>query len=227
MVINMLNMSQHMKLQRASFGGEPSEEIDAYRGLDKFIDTPRGTELRKIVDPWEYRRYLTQPKLIILGTNDRYWPLDACDLYWNDLVGEKYLIYVPNNGHDLRDRARVVAGIEALNRRVITGQPLPKLEWKFADADKQVRLNVTSDVPPSRVKIWSARSATRDFRDSEWTESEATAASGQFTHEQPVPASGYAAFFGEAVFNEGTEKQFWLSTNIRIITSQVEAAGGK
>ena len=131
MVIDMLNMSQHTKLQRASFGGQPSEQIDEYQGLDKLIDTPRGAALRKIVDPWEYRERLTQPKLVILATNDRYWPLNACDLYWNDLVGDKYLIYVPNNGHGIPDRARVVAGLAALNRRVTENQPLPKLEWNF------------------------------------------------------------------------------------------------
>ena len=74
---------------------------------------PAAALLRKIVDPWEFRQRLTQPKLVILGTNDRYWPLDACDLYWNDLQGEKHLIYVPNNGHGLPDRARLIAGINA------------------------------------------------------------------------------------------------------------------
>jgi PhoPQ-activated pathogenicity-related protein len=142
MVIDMLNMSQHTKLQRESFGGKSSEQIDEYDGLDKFIDTPRGQMLRKIVDPWEFRERLTQPKLVILGTNDRYWPLDACDLYWNDLVGEKYLIYVPNNGHGLPDRARLVAGLNALNRSVMTGKPLPKLQWSFKNGGDSVELNV-------------------------------------------------------------------------------------
>src|SRR5262245_58372822 len=94
MVIDMLNMSQHMPLQKASFGGQESEQISDYDGLDRQIDTPRGNALRKIVDPWEYRERLTQPKLIMLGTNDRYWPLEACSLYWDDLQGDKYLIYV-------------------------------------------------------------------------------------------------------------------------------------
>ena len=65
--------------------------------------------------------------------DNRYWPLDACNLYWNDLKGEKYLIYVPNNGHGLNDRARLVAGLNALNRSVLTGKPLPKLQWTYAD----------------------------------------------------------------------------------------------
>ena len=42
MVIDMLNMSPHTKLQKTSFGGKSSEQIDDYKGLDEQIDTPRG-----------------------------------------------------------------------------------------------------------------------------------------------------------------------------------------
>jgi PhoPQ-activated pathogenicity-related protein len=217
MVIDMLNMSQHTRLQRESFGGEPSEQINDYRGLDQFIDTPRGAALRKIVDPWEHRHRLVQPKLVILGTNDRYWPLDACNLYWDGLIGEKYLIYVPNNGHGLPDRARLIAGLNALSRRAVTGRPLPKLDWKFEPNGDHVELRVTSDVRPSRVKIWSAKAASRDFRDSPWSERELSTSADLFVHKHPYPADGYEAFLGEAVFNEGTDEQFWLSTNVRIV----------
>jgi len=227
MVIDMLNMSKHTKLQKESFGGKSSEQIDDYQGLDEQIDTPRGQLLRKIVDPWEYRERLTQPKLIMLGTNDRYWPLNACDLYWNDLQGEKYLIYVPNNGHGLPDRARLVAGLNALNRRVLTGKPLPKLEWAFKNGEGHVQLNMVSDVRPSRAQIWSAQASTLDFRDSKWTQTPAEVSDATFTHKQPLPSEGYAAFLGEAVFYEGTENQFWLSTNVRIVPSRAAAGGGQ
>jgi PhoPQ-activated pathogenicity-related protein len=227
MVIDMLNMSKHTKLQRASFGGEPSEQINDYKGLDEQIDTPRGQDLRKIVDPWEYRERLTQPKLVILGTNDRYWPLDACNLYWNDLQGEKYLLYVPNNGHGLPDRARVVGGLNALNQRIISGKPLPKLEWGFTDGESHLQVNVVSDVRPSRVRAWSTTAATRDFRNSKWASTDAAIADAAFTHRLPLPASGYAALFGEAVFHEGTEQEFSLSTNIHIALSASTIGGGK
>jgi PhoPQ-activated pathogenicity-related protein len=227
MVIDMLNMSQHTKLQRTSFGGQPSEQIDDYKGLDQQIDTPRGLALRKIVDPWEYRERLTQPKLVILGTNDRYWPLDACNLYWDDLPGEKHLIYIPNNGHNLPDRARIIAGLNAINRRVVSGKPLPNLEWGFANGDGHLRLNVASDVKPSRVKAWTAAANTRDFRESKWTAADAAAGDGGFVARLEVPAAGYAAILGEAVFHEGTENEFSLSTNVRIVPSTAAAAGGQ
>ena len=166
MVIDMLNMSPHTKLQKESFGGRQSEQIDDYRGLDDFIDSPRGHVLRQIVDPWEYRDRLTQPKLVILGTNDRYWPLDACNLYWNDLKGEKYLIYVPNNGHGLNDRARLVAGLNALNKSVLTDKPLPKLQWNYAENGDGVELTVKSDVRPSRARL-EREGSDADSRDPE------------------------------------------------------------
>jgi PhoPQ-activated pathogenicity-related protein len=227
MVIDMLNMSQHIALQKASFDGGTSEQISEYEGLDKQIDTPRGKALRQIVDPWEYRAHLQQPKLVILGTNDRYWPLDACNLYWNDLQGEKYLIYVPNNGHGLPDRSRIIAGLNAIHQRVITGKPLPKLSWAYKNGGENVALSVTADVKPSRVRVWTASAATRDFRDSKWAATDAAAHGDGFKHELAVPSTGLAAMLGEAVFHEGSDNEFSLSTNVQIVPSKSAAVGGK
>ena len=227
MVIDMLNMTEHGKLQKASFEGKSSEQISEYEGLEEQTNTARGQALRKIVDPWEYRERLTQPKLVILGTNDRYWPLDACNLYWNDLKGEKYLIYVPNNGHGLPDRSRIVAGLGALNRRIITGKPLPQLAWAFGGGTEHVSLKVSADVKPSRVRVWTAKAPKRDFRDSPWTSADAAAKGEAFVYDLAAPVEGSAALLGEAVFHEGTDDEFSLSTNVRIVPAKAEAAGGK
>lgn len=227
MVIDMLNMAEHTRLQKTSFDGQSSEQIDDYKGLDEQINTPRGLALRKIVDPWEYRERLTQPKLVILGTNDRYWPLDACNLYWNDLEGEKYLIYVPNNGHGLPDRSRIVAGLSALNRRIVTGKPLPKLAWDFKEGSASLQLQIASDAEFSRVRLWSATSLKRDFREAKWTSSDAGSTKKQIELPLPRPDEGLAAYFGELVFHEGQDDEFSLSTNVRIVPAKSAAVGGK
>jgi PhoPQ-activated pathogenicity-related protein len=225
MVIDMLNMSEHTRLQKASFGGKSSEQIDDYEGLDRQIDTARGLALRKIVDPWEYRQRLTQPKLVILGTNDRYWPLEACNLYWDDLQGDKYLIYVPNNGHGLPDRARLVAGLNALNRSVMTGKPLPKLNWSFSEGGDSHKLKIDSDTHVSTLHLWSATAPTLDFRDSQWTTIGQQPASREFVIDLPRSINSHTAYFGELIFNEGRDDQFSLSTNIKVIRSNVAAGG--
>ncbi|MEX2139639.1 MAG: PhoPQ-activated protein PqaA family protein [Pirellulales bacterium] len=217
MVIDMLNMTPQMKHQLESFGGY-SEQIADYtsKGLQNFLDTERGQQLAGIVDPFSYRAHLSQPKLIILATNDRYWPLDALNLYWNQLDGEKYVLYVPNNGHGIRDIPRLVGALNAFHQHVANGNKLPKLEWKFTEEDAKLRLRVKSDVAPKQVQIWTANSDTRDFRNSQFAAKPMQADGPDYVYELAVPDSGYAALLGEAVFN-GQRIPFNLSTNVRIV----------
>ena len=99
MVIVMLNLGKQGPNQLKVWG-KYSEQIDDYveRGLTEKTETPEGTKLWKMVDPFTYRDRLTKPKLLINGTNDRYWTLDALDLYWDGLKGPKYLVELPNAG---------------------------------------------------------------------------------------------------------------------------------
>jgi PhoPQ-activated pathogenicity-related protein len=220
MVIDMLNMVPQMKHQVESFGTY-SEQIEDYtsKGLQNFLETPRGKLLASIVDPFNYRQQLSQPKLIILATNDRYWPLDALNLYWEQLTGEKYILYVPNNGHGIKDIPRVVGGLSALHQHAANGKKLPKLDWKFVENNGKLRLRFASDTRPDRVQVWTAQSDTRDFRNSEFTSHPMTADGDAHVYELAVPESGYAALLAEAVFN-GQPVPFHLSTNVRIVGKQ-------
>lgn len=224
MVIDVLNMVPQMKHQRATWG-KPSEQIEDYtqRDLDKKMDTPAGEALRAIIDPYSYRAILTQPKLVILGTNDPYWPLDAANLYWDGLSGQKHLLYIPNNGHSLNDVARLVGGLNALNQQAITGKPLPKMSWKFSNGDGKLKLRLDSDTKPSRVNTWIATSPTKDFRPAKWNSHTAQANGDGHICELPLPKDGYAAMFGEAVF-DGPTLPYFLSTNVRIVKAGETAA---
>ncbi len=217
MVIDMLNTAAQMKHQVDTWG-KPSEQIADYtrRGLQDHLTSEPGKALNLIVDPYSYRKRLTQPKLIMLGTNDRYWPLDALNLYWDGLEGEKYILYVPNNGHGLKDVARVSGGLAALHRRVVKNEALPKLSWKLDTSDDGLSLAVESDVKPKEVRVWMATSRTKDFRDSQWTSRIAKRDGDGFSYELSTPREGYAAMFGEAEYN-GESTPFYFSTNVRII----------
>jgi PhoPQ-activated pathogenicity-related protein len=232
MVIDMLNMRAHMDLQKRTFGGY-SEQIRDYtdKGLQDQQDSDRAVALRAIVDPYSYRQQLQQPKLIVLGTNDRYWPVDALNLYWNDLAGEKYILYVPNNGHGIRDYARVLGTVSALHERVAASKPLPKLAWNFVDRGDSLRLELTSDIKPVAVTSWTTTSATRDFREATWTSraaQQSPAEEHKFMIDLKKPASGFAAVFAEAQFN-GQPMPFYLSTNLQVVqppSTAASAAGG-
>ena len=220
MVIDMLNMAVQMKHQVATFGAF-SEEIADYtqRGIQQQSDSEGGRLLQSIVDPYSYRALLLQPKLILLGTNDRYWPLDALNNYWPDLVGEKHILYVPNNGHGLNDFARVTGTIAALHREAAGHGRMARLTWKLQDDARRLLLSVTSDTPPKSVSAWIAAATTRDFRESKWASQPMSAADGAYQYELPLPAAGFAAMFGEAVF-ESDGMPYYLSTNVKIVKAQ-------
>jgi len=202
--------------------GTYSEEIEDYTrlGLQDQMDSDPGQRLRSIVDPFSYRERLILPKLIILGTNDAYWTLDALNNYWSDLQGSKYILYVPNNGHGLKDLARVTGSLIAFHDHVATGSPLPELKWDFAkqSGKQEMRITIHSDVQPKTVQAWIAHSATKDFRQAEWTSVACDESGGEFHHDLEIPAQGYAAMFGEAVYN-GRAVPYYMSTNVRILSA--------
>jgi PhoPQ-activated pathogenicity-related protein len=44
-----------------------------------------------MVDPYSYRSSLTMPKMLFMGTNDEYWPVDAIKNYIDSIPGENYI----------------------------------------------------------------------------------------------------------------------------------------
>lgn len=217
MVIDVLNMGEQMKHARASWG-EPSHKIRPYteRGLHERLASPGGRSLLEIVDPYSYRRVLRQPKLIINGTNDEYWPLDALNLYWPELEGEKYVLYVPNHGHSIKDYSRVLGSLVALHRHVAHGAPLPTMEWKFVEDTARVRLELRPSMRPKRMVAWIATSPTRDFRGARWKRITMKRSRDQYSATIERPRSGYVAILGEGTFTREFKLPCYFSTTVRI-----------
>ena len=214
-VIDVLNMKAQMKHQKETWG-EYSEQIQDYssKGIPEQMNTPQGQKLLSLVDPYEYRDTIKQPKLLIFGTNDRYWPVDACKLYWEALQGDKYLMYVPNQGHGINDMERVMGSIAALQRSRTGGPALPKLNWAFETSSSKVNLKVTVDQKAEFVRGWVARSKTKDFRDAKWSDSPMKGDAGTYTFEAPRDGS-YLAVFGEVVIDNKPVDAFF-STNLQV-----------
>jgi PhoPQ-activated pathogenicity-related protein len=223
MVIDTLNMPAQLPHQLESFG-KYSEQIGDYtgKGLAAIAETPQGKRLYELVDPYAYRDRLTLPKLLINGNNDRYWSTDALNLYWDELKGPKWVLYVPNAGHDLHQQddsgagySRVRNGLAGFARHQVTGKPMPELHWKHDDADGKLRLTVTSKPPPLAARLWVAEAPTRDFRDAKWQERPATLQDGAVAGEVAPPAKGCLAFYGELEF-EIDGIRYPLSTQLRL-----------
>jgi PhoPQ-activated pathogenicity-related protein len=223
-VIDTLNMREQMPRQLQSLGAY-SNRLTPYtsRGLVPIPVTPEGQRLLRMVDPWAYRDRLTMPKLIINGTNDSYWATDALNVYWNGLPEKKWVIYVPNAGHDLQRQDRpyperlndLINGLAAFSRYQISGRPMPEISWKHDVADRQMRLTVEAKPQPLGARIWVAETAGRDFRTARWQEHAATIHDGRIVGAVSLPQAGHLAMYGELDY-EIDNIAYHLSTQVKV-----------
>ena len=217
MVIDTLNMKAQ-KSHALEVWGHLSEQIDDYtrRGLTEQYDTERGSRLWLMVDPYSYRDRLLLPKLLIFGTNDPYWTLDALNVYWDDLKGPKAVVYLPNAGHGMeQNRGYAVSGLGALFRHIVAERPMPKLAWTHSDAaGGRLRLEITSSPPPKSALLWVATAPTRDFRQAHWNSTPLPVEEGAIVGEVAMPEKGYIALLGDLEYQIDTIR-YHLSTQVR------------
>jgi PhoPQ-activated pathogenicity-related protein len=69
---------------------------------------------------------------------------------------------------------------------------------------------------PRRVNQWTAVAPTHDFRQARWHYRAIKPRNGEYRLRLRQPAQGYAAVFGEALF-EVAGREFPLSTTIRVL----------
>ncbi|WP_406698607.1 PhoPQ-activated protein PqaA family protein [Singulisphaera sp. Ch08] len=216
MVIPTLNLDAQNKHQLENFGGKFSEQIRDYtdRGLIGSESKPNAKELLAMVDPYTYRSRLSLPKLQINGTNDPYWTLDSLNLYWDELVGPKWVVYLPNAGHGLdKHREYAMNAVGALFRHAIGEKPFPTVSWKHDDHEGMLRLVVDSSPAPKSILVWDATSESLDFRESPWTSSPMESKE-KLTIVKQRPTSGNLAFFADLEY-EIDGLPYHLSTQIR------------
>jgi len=171
--------------------------------LDKLADSPIGEKVLSIIDPYYYRERLTVPKLIINGSNDPYWSIDAVNFYLNDIPGEKYILYVPNSGHNLEDRERVLKDVFAFYLYTAGRIPFPKIGYETVEDDTSINLILKSDIKPAKVGLWYAESDNKNFVHSVWKYIEAEESEDKYTVRLERPEDKSLAFFGEFYYNIG------------------------
>jgi len=205
MVIDTLNFPAQMTHQKKTWGFY-SEQIEDYtsKGLVREDGIPkdgREAQLWKMMDPYTYRNQLTLPKLLVVGANDRYWSVDAMNLYWDDLVGQKHIHRAPNAGHGLDDgRENALRTVAVFFRHSAAGITLPEFSWVPNVSDTEVGVTMKSSGEPKLMRLWSAISESNDFRDSKWSSEVLGDKDGSFTGTALKSGTQRVAVFGEAVY---------------------------
>lgn len=219
MVIDILNMPVNLQYQ-LDVWNDYSPEINDYveLGIVQEVETGRGPEIARMIDPYAYRADLTVPKLIVIGTNDEYWPVDAVKHYFDELPGENFITYLPNAGHDLGGGEAAIRAISAFFGQTLNRRPYPVNEWDLTYNETEISLAVTTTPDALQsVKLWYADSPDRDFRDATFKEQELALPSGA-SLEAVVnfPTSGYRAFYVDLEYADANGGTYSKSTRMYV-----------
>ncbi len=197
-VIDILNMPVNLDYQ-IEVWGDYSVQIQDYvdLGIPQAVHTQQGDDITIMVDPYSYRDKLTMPKMIIIGTNDPYWPVDAVKHYFNELQGENYIHYTANAGHDLNGGQQARRCLSAFFGYTFSPIPYPECSWDVSETGAGITLNVMGSANAIKAAcLWTANSQDRDFRNEVWSSSDLDAINNSIVNTTVnYPATGFRAFY--------------------------------
>lgn len=217
MVIDVLNMPVSLQYQISTWN-DYSIEIQDYVALEipQSMASDTGSYLVDMIDPYSYRKKLDMPKMIFIGTNDPYWPVDAIKNYYDSIPGENYIHYVPNAGHDLAGGEQALKALSSFFGNTIKKETYPKCTWKTETTDEGLAISVkTSSNKLVDAILWTAHSDDRDFRDDEWS-SKSLGLKNVDTVEvlASYAKSGFKAQYIDLKYQDATGGTFTESTRI-------------
>lgn len=220
MVIDILNMPVNLDYQ-VKMWKEYSIQIEDYvkLGIPQNARSEKGEAITTMVDPYSYRKKLTMPKMLIMGTNDEYWTVDAIKHYIDSIPGQNFVHYVPNVGHDLGDKKQAMAALSAFFGETLANKPYAVCQADLTYSKKGITLKVkTSADILVDVILWSTNSTDTDFRDEKW-EGKSLGLKKKtevITSTQPFPASGYRAFYLDLKYKDPNGGEYTESTRMYV-----------
>ncbi len=227
-VIDMLNVVPSFQHHWQAYGfWAPAVKNYVHEGIMEWQNSQEYQSLMKNVEPYTFRNRLTLPKLLINASGDQFFLPDSWQFYWSDLVGEKYIRYVPNTDHGLHD-SDALESIAAFHYMIINNKPRPNFDWSVENG----RINIATDPaqPPKKILLWQAvNTKTRDFRllaiGKTW-QSQAIILrdDGQYQVSIEKPQVGWAAFFVELTYPGTADIPLKMSTGVVVVPDSLPFA---
>ena len=219
-VIDMLNLEPSMIHHYSAYGfwAPAIGDYTAFNIMD-WTGTPEYHALMKIVEPYQYRQRLTMPKFIINASGDQFFLPDSAQFYFDDLPGVKYLRYVPNADHGLKNTDAYQTLTTCFNA-IVNNSHLPQFSWTL---EKDGSIRVATKDKPAAATLWQATNPdARDFRletlGPKWESTLLTEQQGGvYIGKVPTPAKGWTAFFVELMFPAGESPSFKFTTQVRVV----------
>lgn len=220
-VIDVLNMEPSMRHHYAAYGfWAPAIGDYSAFNIMEWMGTPENAALMKIEEPYQYRHRFTMPKLVMNATGDQFFLPDSSQFYFNDLPGVKYLRYVPNADHSLKN-TDAYQSLTTFYTAILKNFHLPQFSWTL---EKDGAIRVTCKDTPNYAMLWQATNPeARDFRldtfGPKWQSSILPSqGKGAYLARVPKPPKGWTAFFVELAFRSSSETpDFKFTTQVQVV----------
>ena len=214
-VIDLLNVIPSFDHHWRCYG-EWSPAIDDYvnEGITEWMGSKEYNRLLELVEPYSFIDQLQIPKFLINATGDEFFVTDSWRFYWESLIGNKYLQYVPNGNHGLTGTYNPESLIAFYNA-IITNSDFPEFNWYVSN--DSIYLNINTDANYT-VKSWEAiNENTRDFRvaviGKSWKSNKInTTSNNEYYLHVSKPKTGYKAGLLEITIESGTKVPFVFTT---------------
>jgi PhoPQ-activated pathogenicity-related protein len=217
MVIDMLNMPVSMNYQ-VKVWNDYSIQIQDYvkLGIVQNMGNESGAALVTMIDPYSYRKKLTMPKMMFMGTNDEYWPIDNIKNYYDSIPGTNLIHYIPNVGHSMGDKEEAMTNLSAFFGITINHSSYPECSWKATNSSKGVQLTIKATANKlTDVIIWTADSKDMDFRNDKWTsKSLGIKNTSKVKASEAFPENGYRAFYLNLKYKDTNGGEYTESTRV-------------
>ena len=173
LVLDVLNLRQFLHHMYKAYEGWTFALKDYFEeNVTENLDSEEFKQLLAIVDPYWYLDRFKRENISILLINtcgDEFMMPDDNLYFWDKLPGPKYLKMLPNAEHSMvGHEIGTIMDIGSFMLSVINDYKLPKVSWRFDNADNIARVYFTSDVEPIGVTMWHSTTLRdnpkRDFR---------------------------------------------------------------
>lgn len=219
-VIDLLNVEESFKHHFSVYGSYAPAVIDyVLSGNIDWIGTPEFASLMDLVEPYEYRARLELPKYLLNSTGDEFFLPDSWKFYWNDLVGEKHVRYVPNSNHGMGG-TDVMDSVDSWYYSIVHNVSMPRYSWEVAEDGT---ITVLSLDEPEQVLLWQAHNPEarnfmqpvigRAYTSTVLNEVEL----GVYKAKIDPPAEGFISYYIEMAYPSTTSAPLKFSSGVKVV----------
>lgn len=210
------------------------------QGVTRRITDPAFRAITEIEDPINYNRFIDMPKLMIIGTKDEFFVPDEPKFFFDQLIGEKHIVAVPNGNHPaINSRSTQPEPFFYLSNtsaafinQITTRQIRPTYRYKLTYSNDTAQVEFWTIIgTPAQVRLWQGtppKTNQRDFRFFTGTELQfyqftstvlSPVSRGYYRARVTKPAAGWTGFFIDAQYRTGIlqKDNFLVTTEVNIV----------